>query len=224
MIHVVSNAGLEDVEHLLREPAAQSVSAESAERDTERSGDGADHEKSALHGVIISRTVKRTCGATVVAMQSYKIAPSFVLTAVVLSVFAGALAWSVHAQDSAQTMTVYKSPTCGCCVKWIDHMRAAGYTMKVVDVEDIAEVKRTWGVPTSAAACHTSVAGSYVIEGHVPADVVARFLRERPAVAGIAVPGMPLGSPGMEQPTGRVEPYAIVTFDRAGRTTVYDRR
>jgi hypothetical protein len=93
-----------------------------------------------------------------------------------------------------------------------------------VDVEDIAAVKRTWGVPTNLSACHTSVAGNYVIEGHVPADVVTRFLRERPAVAGIAVPGMPLGSPGMEQPTGRVEPFAVMSFDRSGRTAVYERR
>ena len=135
-----------------------------------------------------------------------------------------AAAWSLHAQASPSTMTVYKSPTCGCCVKWIEHMRSAGYVMKVVDVEDIAAVKRTWGVPTGAAACHTSVAGPYVIEGHVPADVVARFLKERPSVAGLAVPGMPLGSPGMEQPTGRSEPYVIVTFDRSGQTAVYDRR
>jgi hypothetical protein len=131
---------------------------------------------------------------------------------------------SSSAQAPAPALTVYKSPACGCCVKWIDYMRANGFSVKTVDVEDIAAVKRTWGVPTNLSACHTSVAGNYVIEGHVPADVVTRFLRERPAVAGIAVPGMPLGSPGMEQPTGRVEPFAVMSFDRSGRTALYERR
>jgi hypothetical protein len=131
---------------------------------------------------------------------------------------------SFQAQEPLPALTVYKSPACGCCVKWIDYMRARGFSVKTVDVENIAEVKRTWGVPTNLSACHTSVAGNYVIEGHVPAEAVTRFLRERPQVTGIAVPGMPLGSPGMEQPTGRVEPYTVVTFDRTGRTTVYDRR
>jgi len=131
---------------------------------------------------------------------------------------------SFEAQEPLPALTVYKSPACGCCVKWIDYMRARGFSVKTVDVESIAEVKRTWGVPTNLSACHTTIAGSYVIEGHVPADVVTRFLRERPPVAGIAVPGMPLGSPGMEQPTGRVEPYAVMSFDRTGRTAVYDHR
>jgi len=131
---------------------------------------------------------------------------------------------SFQAQEPVPALTVYKSPACGCCVKWIDYMRANGFSVKTVDVEDIAAVKRTWGVPTNLSACHTSVVGNYVIEGHVPADVVTRFLRERPAVAGIAVPGMPLGSPGMEQPTGRVEPFAVMSFDRSGRTAVYERR
>lgn len=144
-------------------------------------------------------------------------------SAVLIGVAAAASS-SFEAQGSLPALTVYKSPACGCCVKWIDYMRARGFSVKTVDVEDIAEVKRTWGVPTNLSACHTTVAGSYVIEGHVPADVVTRFLRERPQVTGIAVPGMPLGSPGMEQPTGRVEPFAVMTFDRAGRTSVYERR
>jgi hypothetical protein len=85
-------------------------------------------------------------------------------------------------------------------------------------------VKEKLGVPAKAGSCHTSIVGDYVLEGHVPADVVKRLLTERPAVVGIAVPGMPVGSPGMEVPGGRRDPYAIVTFDQSGKLEVYERR
>ena len=120
-------------------------------------------------------------------------------------------------------VTVYKSATCGCCSQWIEHMKAAGFTVKALDVDDIEVPKKTYGVPSSAASCHTAVVGGYVVEGHVPADAVQRMLREKPAIAGIAVPGMPLGSPGMEM-GGRKDPYNVVAFDKAGKTTVYEKR
>lgn len=121
------------------------------------------------------------------------------------------------------TVSVYKTATCGCCSKWVDHMRAQGFDVKVQDVDDIRSVKATHGVPPELSSCHTTLVGGYVIEGHVPADVVKRLLRERPKVAGLAVPGMPVGSPGMEQP-GRQDSYAIVSFDRAGQRKIYERR
>lgn len=121
------------------------------------------------------------------------------------------------------SVTVYKSPTCGCCSKWVDHMRANGFEVKALDVEDIEAVKRTYGVPEGIGSCHTSLVGGYVIEGHVPADAVARVLRERPKIAGIAVPGMPLGSPGMEQGP-RKDPYSILSFEKTGKYSVYERR
>lgn len=129
----------------------------------------------------------------------------------------------IRAQQAATSVTVYKSPTCGCCSKWVDHMRANGFQMTAHNVDDIAAVKAKHGVPAEAGSCHTSLVGGYVIEGHVPADAVKRLLAERPTVTGIAVPGMPAGSPGMEV-AGRRDPYSIVSFDRTGQIKVYERR
>lgn len=120
-------------------------------------------------------------------------------------------------------MTVYKSPTCGCCSKWVEHMKANGFNVTALDVEDIEVPMRTYNVPSSLASCHTAIVGGYVVEGHVPADVVSRMLREKPAIAGIAAPGMPVGSPGMEVP-GYKDAYNIISFDKAGKTAVYDKR
>ena len=120
-------------------------------------------------------------------------------------------------------MTVYKSATCGCCEKWVEHMRASGFTVTAVDVDDIEVPMKTYGVPSSLASCHTALVGGYVVEGHVPADVVSRMLREKPAIAGISAPGMPAGSPGMEVP-GYKGSYNIVSFDKAGKTALYEKR
>lgn len=117
---------------------------------------------------------------------------------------------------------VYKSPTCGCCAKWVDHLEAAGFTVHVEDVNDLRPVKAQNGVTPQLASCHTAIIEDYVIEGHVPADVIAKLLEERPDIRGIAVPGMPAGSPGMEG--GTPEEYDVVAFDREGKTSVYARR
>jgi hypothetical protein len=124
---------------------------------------------------------------------------------------------------SKPSMTVYKSPTCGCCSKWIEHMKANGFIVTAVDVDDIEVPMKTYGVPASLGSCHTAIVNGYVVEGHVPADVVSRMLREKPPIAGISAPGMPAGSPGMEVGDYK-QPYSIVSFDKAGRTAVYDRR
>jgi hypothetical protein len=148
--------------------------------------------------------------------------------AVATLAMAFALAWAgtiwIAAQTARPQMTVYKSPTCGCCSKWVEHMQANGFDVKAVDVDDIDKVKRERGVPADAASCHTAVVNGYVVEGHVPADAVQRMLKEKPAIAGIAVPGMPMGSPGMEVPGGRKEPFTIVSFDKSGKTTTYQKR
>ena len=120
------------------------------------------------------------------------------------------------------TLTVYKSATCGCCQKWVDHLRENGFKVKAVNRDDLPEIKEQHGVTESLAACHTALVDSYVVEGHVPADVIRRLLRERPEVKGIAVPGMPLGSPGMENPNP--QPYSILTSDDTGKTAVYEVR
>ena len=121
-------------------------------------------------------------------------------------------------------MTVYKDASCGCCMKWVEHLQANGFEVKALDVPDIDQVKRTYNVPASVSSCHTGIVNGYVVEGHVPADAVAKMLREKPAIAGIAVPGMPAGSPGMEVPGGRVQPYTIMAFDKGGKTTEYQKR
>lgn len=116
-------------------------------------------------------------------------------------------------------ITVYKSPTCACCGKWIRHMRDAGFRITEKNLADVVTIKKKYGVPTSLYSCHTSLAGEYVIEGHVPADLVQRLLDEQPAVTGLAVPGMPAGSPGME---GAVkEPYVVRAFARMGEVSTY---
>jgi hypothetical protein len=121
-------------------------------------------------------------------------------------------------------VTAYLTPTCGCCLGWVEHMRANGFTVNVVYQDDLSDVRREHGVPVELTSCHLGVVEGYAIEGHVPADVVTRFLRERPELAGIAVPGMVVGTPGMEHPDGHVDPYEIVSFDENGPVGVYESR
>jgi len=120
------------------------------------------------------------------------------------------------------TVTVYKDPACGCCRAWVDRMRAAGFTVEIHDVASAAErdaIKRQHGVTPALAACHTAIVGNYVVEGHVPPELVKRLLSERAPVAGLAVPGMPAGSPGMEGMG--TAPYDVLTFTANGTTKVY---
>ena len=121
-------------------------------------------------------------------------------------------------------MSVYKSPACGCCAIWVDYMRKNGFDAKVQDVDNIGAVKLKLGVREEFSSCHTTEVGGYIVEGHVPVEVVQRMLKERPKIAGIAVAGMPAGSPGMEVPGGRKEPYNVLAFTSDGKTTVYERR
>ncbi len=147
------------------------------------------------------------------------------VTALALSTGAGPIASTPTSPRPASpppTVTVYKTPTCGCCAKWVDHLKTSGFQVTVHDQDDLTETRATLGVPRALGSCHTAVVGSYVIEGHVPADLIQRILKERPAVRGLAVPGMPAGSPGMEG--GRQDRYEVLTFDRNGRTSVYASR
>jgi hypothetical protein len=106
----------------------------------------------------------------------------------------------------------------------VGHLRAAGFEVKEQNVDALGPIKQRFGVPAALQSCHTAVVDPYVIEGHVPADLIQRLLRERPAVVGLAVPGMPVGAPGMEAPGRPAERYDVLTFDRSGRTTVFARR
>lgn len=126
------------------------------------------------------------------------------------------------AQVKLPPMTVYKSASCGCCKNWVDHARSSGFTVRTIDTEDLAGVKAEMGVPGQLQSCHTVVVGNYVVEGHVPAADVKRLLAEKPAVRGIAVPGMPIGSPGMEQgPVSGYQKYDVIAFTAQGRTSVF---
>ena len=122
----------------------------------------------------------------------------------------------------ATEVTVYKSPTCGCCNKWVEHLQANGFTVKAQNVADVMPYKSANGVPLALGSCHTAKVDGYVIEGHVPADDIKRLLKERPKVLGLSVPGMPIGSPGMEQGAHK-EKYDVLSFDKTGQTSVYAR-
>ena len=119
-------------------------------------------------------------------------------------------------------ITVYKTPTCGCCKAWVKHLDANGFKVTAHDLESLDDIKRRMGVPGPLQSCHTGVVGRYVVEGHVPADLIQKMLNEKAAFLGLAVPGMVTGSPGMEG--GRKDPYDVIAFERNGKTRVYASR
>lgn len=120
-------------------------------------------------------------------------------------------------------MTVYKSASCSCCGKWIDHMKENGYKVNTIIKEDMSSVKNKLGVPQKLSSCHTAVINGYIVEGHVPSDVVDRMLKEKRNITGISSPGMPIGSPGMEQ--GNIkQPNTIVAFDKNNKYFIYDNK
>lgn len=122
-------------------------------------------------------------------------------------------------------ISVYKSPTCGCCQNWVGHMKSNGFAVEAHDVETsrLDEIKATAGVPEQLRSCHVALAGSYAFEGHVPADLVTKVLTQKPKLAGLAVPGMPAGSPGMEMGP-RKDRYDVTAFARDGKTWVFAKR
>lgn len=123
---------------------------------------------------------------------------------------------------TATKVTVFKDPNCGCCQQWVEHLRKHSFEVAVRDTSDVSGAKRTGRVPEQLYSCHTAFVGGYVVEGHVPAADIQRMLKEKPRIAGIAVGGMPAGSPGMEVGT-RKDPYDVVAFDRDGTTRVFAR-
>ena len=124
--------------------------------------------------------------------------------------------------SKAADIVVYKSPTCGCCKSWIQHLKTNGFSVEIHDQTNMSPIKNELGVPSKLQSCHTAKVGDYIIEGHVPADLITRLLKEKPNVKGLAVPGMPMGSPGMEGP--RKDPYDVVTFQENGTSRVYAHR
>ena len=118
-------------------------------------------------------------------------------------------------------MTVHKSPTCPCCASWIEHMRHAGFQVTVNDTHEIDPIRQRLGVPASKGSCHTAEVGGLVIEGHVPAEDIQRLLADPGNARGLALPGMPIGSPGMESPDGLVERYTVERINPDGSTSPY---
>jgi hypothetical protein len=125
----------------------------------------------------------------------------------------------VSASALANEVDVYKSPTCGCCVKWVKHLRDNGFTVRTHDVQNVVPYKIKYGITQPLASCHTATVDGYTIEGHVPAADIKRLLKEKPKVTGLAVPGMPMGSPGMEG--HRKDAYNVLSFDQDGNIKVF---
>ena len=129
------------------------------------------------------------------------------------------LSTSLSAAD--QEMTVYRSPTCTCCGRWIEHVKANGFKVKDIISDDMDAIKEKNGIPEKLASCHTAVVNGYVVEGHVPADDIHKLLSSKSKLAGIAAPGMPLASPGMETPGHTADPYQVISFDQNNQFAVF---
>ena len=132
------------------------------------------------------------------------------------------VAASVAAEQLPQVL-VHKSASCGCCGAWVDHLREAGFTVRVNETEDLNPIKERLGVPYGKGSCHTAEVGGYMVEGHVPAGDIKRLLLERPQAKGLVLPGMPIGSPGMEVPDGTVQPYTVELVAPDGRSHPFAR-
>ena len=150
---------------------------------------------------------------------------TFIQTALsMLSISTLAYAQSGVTAIQPETVTVWKTPTCGCCKDWVIHLRKEGFNVVTNDVNDTAPVRQKLGLPDKFGSCHTALVGGYVLEGHVPAQEVKRLLREKPAAVGLAVPGMPIGSPGMEmrgEMSGVRDAYNVVIVSKDGSSRVY---
>ena len=127
----------------------------------------------------------------------------------------------VEAEGTFPRLVVHKSPACGCCGLWVEHMQQAGFPVEVRDTNELNPIKERLGVPYGKGSCHTAEVAGYVIEGHVPADDVKRLLADRPDAKGLVLPGMPLGSPGMETPDGRTDAYTVELIANDGTTSAF---
>lgn len=126
-----------------------------------------------------------------------------------------------NTSEKVVDVTVYRSPTCGCCGKWVDHLKQNHFNVKDIVTEDMESIKNKYGVPKEMASCHTAIVDGYVIEGHVPANDINTLLKTRPKVVGLAVPGMVTGSPGMEMGT-RKDPYDVMSFDKENHFQIFN--
>lgn len=158
-------------------------------------------------------------------MRNSIVAPVWLLAVLLAS---GSVAWAdeapaatlAAAQAAEQPLVrVWKTPTCGCCGKWVRHMQEAGFRVESTDVDNVDPIKTANGMPLKLASCHTALVGGYVVEGHVPASDVRRLLKEKPDIVGLTAPGMPAGSPGMDVPNS--PPFDVLSLGKDGKTAVY---
>lgn len=157
-------------------------------------------------------------------MRSSSVRPGLTMSrrTLLAGLMASPMAFSAKAASPTEalpTMVVTKDPNCGCCTGWVDHVRAEGFQVDVVETPEVNRLKARLGVPQALASCHTAETGGYVIEGHVPAGAIKRLLAERPQAKGLAVPGMPAGSPGMEVEGMEPDTYEVVLFGPSGQRT-----
>lgn len=145
---------------------------------------------------------------------------SLSVRALALGAFGTSVLGAAFAAAPAPEIEVFRNPSCGCCGAWVEHLEAAGFRVKVTMVDDTATVRRKLGLSDRFGSCHTGLIEGYVVEGHVPAADIRKLLLERPKAVGIAVPGMPLGSPGMEM-GNRKDPYDVLLVDQAGHSRVF---
>lgn len=139
-----------------------------------------------------------------------------------IGVLPATLLAALRANAQTSTVVVYKDPTCGCCGKWVELMRREGFAVTVQESRDLSAVKKKYGVPANLQSCHTAIVNNQlVVEGHVPPADVKQMLKTKPAVAGLAVPGMPIGSPGMEVAGVKPQAYDVIAFTSAGKTSVF---
>jgi len=123
---------------------------------------------------------------------------------------------------AGENITVYKNPSCGCCGNWVKHLEKNGFIVDAIPTQNRQPIQAKMGVPRKKGACHTAIIDGYFIEGHVPAEDIKRLLTEKPNIAGLAVPGMPVGSPGMENPNYPAKPYPVLAIDKQGHSTTYN--
>lgn len=161
------------------------------------------------------KKVKKTHGTAVLLLFCGVV----LLTATLVALFASSFGPSAQPPE-AGTVVVYKSATCSCCSRWVEHLRLAGLNVEVRNEDDLSSIKTRLGVSQDLASCHTATVSGYVIEGHVPAAEIRRLLIEKPKARGLAVPEMPIGAPGMEQ-GDVVNPYTVLLFGGTGETQIY---
>lgn len=157
-----------------------------------------------INGLLASVLVTASCGQSPGSQNSATANPA-----------------SASVNSAWPMLVVHKNATCGCCRMWVDHMKRAGFNVDVRDVDNLNDIKTSVGIPAGKGSCHTAQVDRYFVEGHVPAEDVIRLLSEHPDAKGLAVPGMPAGSPGMELPSGKIQPYDVYLVANDGSTSVY---